>query len=105
MVVRQYRPADGSGLVAGASGSILGGSTSSLLAPFPSGVTLGLSDVTLLGLRLPGDKDGLLGDRGIDAGGGGDLDFLGLCVFWGGLVVEPLTNRQQQINQWAKSSL
>ncbi len=105
MVVRQYRPADGSGLVAGASGSILGGSTSSLLAPFPSGVTLGLSDVTLLGLRLPGDKDGLLGDRGIDAGGGGDLDFLGLCVFWGGLVVEPLTNRQQHINRWTKSSL
>lgn len=104
MVVRHYRPADGFGLVAGASGSILGGSTS-LLAPFPSGVTLGLSDVTLLGLRLPSDKDGLLGDRGIDAGGGGDLDFLGLGVFWGGLVVEPLTNRQQQINRWAKSSL
>ncbi len=81
MVVWHYRPADGSVLVAGATGSILGGSTSSFLAPSPSGLTLGLSDVTLLGLRLPGDKDGLLGDRGIDAGGGGDMDFLGLGVF------------------------
>lgn len=81
MVAQYYRPAEGSGLVAGASGSILGGSTSSFLPPSRSGVTLGLSDVTLLGLRLPGNKEGLLGDSGIDAGGGGDLDFLGLNVF------------------------
>jgi len=78
MVSQYYRPAEGSGLVAGASGSILGGSTSSFLPPSRSGVTLGLSDVTLLGLRLPGNKEGLLGDSGIDAGGGGDLDFFGV---------------------------
>lgn len=81
MVVQYYRPAESSGLVAGASGSILGGSTSSFLPPSRSGVTFGLSDVTLLGLRLPGNKEGLLGDSGIDAGGGGDLDFLGLNIF------------------------
>lgn len=81
MAVQNYRPGEGSGLDAGASGSILGGSASSFLAPSPSGVALGLSDVTLLGLRLPGDKDGLLGDKGIDAGGGGDLEILGLGVF------------------------
>lgn len=81
MATQYYRPEEGSGLVAGASGSILGGSTSSFLAPSLSGVTLGLSNVTLLGLRLPGNKDGLLEDSGIDAGGGGDLDFLGLGVF------------------------
>lgn len=80
MAVQNYRPGDGSGLDAGASGSILGGSASSFLAPSASGVALGLS-VTLLGLRLPGDKDGLLGDKGIDAGGGGDLEILGLGVF------------------------
>lgn len=63
MAVQFYRPEDGSDLAVGASGLILGGSASSFLAPSPSGVTLGLSEVTLLGLRLPGDKDGLLGDR------------------------------------------
>lgn len=49
--------------------------------PSPSGLTLGLSGVTRLGLRLPGDKEGLLADRCIDVGGGGDRDFLGLGGF------------------------
>lgn len=83
--VQYYSPAEGSGLVTGVSGSVLGGSAlvtfSPFLPPSPSGLTLGLSGVTLVGLRLPGNKEGLLADRCIDADGGGDPDFLGLGDF------------------------
>lgn len=83
--MQYYSPAEGSGLVTGVSGLVLGGSVLVNIAPFltpsPSGLTLELSGFTLLGLRLPGDKEGLLTDRRIDAGGVGDLDFLGLGDF------------------------
>lgn len=50
------------------------------------GLALGLSGVTRLGRRLPGNREGLLGEKGREDGGGGDLDLLDMGDFGDGFV-------------------